>query len=575
MGDYTAADIITFIGVPLAVLGVMPLLWNMVKAFVIRRHLVKALPPSIRHHFSIIMDPAAGTVSLALPSLFLDAGSLIGYDVVSPDNDIELAESLSPGDWKYEGDRGASDSPSRKLRVSKLWLFGAGVCTGLKYKGEGPAGSWMDLPSVGVKPNREHGAVPVRVTVESDLNCPPTLLSCKWPTFLSLAMGLGFYPLDKTGRCQDAVDRLRDALRHQTKIATPLALRDLRGEVLLQASPASAGNIARLQVNFQYSLNRVLAWHNVMLVPSGEDSLTCVALPSLETFSLTDILAFSTEGIVRWRQGTSGDKVLSAQPFEPYRLDIHTTEWRPETFEHCLTWTLYTEIVEYYDVYPLPTSQTFLIWQDMSLVWLGRRERMALYQQLAELIKNPDLLSSTKVYLEECWNTPIFSTGTVAPQLSPYQGLLEITPLTSPATFRARLEQKGGGSYAGALRNSIRLGSKYDSDFRHTRPRLWTYLESHDVCRIIMARYNPDLGARTRTDDVLVPGSLEELAAHLLIATALFKAWPRADWFLHWSDVDDDGRVHYRTYDDNPMRSVLKGESSTEDLATMGVMYLA
>jgi len=554
----------------------MPLLWNMVKAFVIRRHLVKALPPSLRPNYSIIMDPAAGTVSITLPSLFLNAGSLVGYDVVSHDSSIEFAESLPPGDWKYLPDRGGSDPHSRKPRVPELALFGSTPYTGLQNKGQGPAGSWMNLPSVGVKPNRDHGAVPVRVTVESDLNCPPTLLSCKWPTFVSLAMGLGFYPLDQTGRCLDAVDKLRDALRHQTKIATPMAIRDLRGEVLLQVSPASTGNVARLQMDhFAYSLTRVLAWHNVMLVRSGK-KLTCVALPSLETFSLTDILAFSTEGIVRWRQGPSGGKVLSAQPFEPYRLDIHTTtEWRPETFEHCLTWTLYAEVANSYDPRPLPTSQTFLIWQDMSLVWLGRRERTALYQQLAELITDADLLSNTKKYLEECWNTPIFPTGAVAPQLSPYQGLLDITPLTNSATFRARLEQKGGGSYAGALRNSTRLGSESDRPFHYTWPHLWVHLQHHDVGRTISARYNPDIKARTRTDDVLEPGSLVELAAHLLIATAIFKAWPRADWFLHWTDVGDDGRVHYRTYNDNPMRSVLKGECSTEDLATMGVMYLA
>jgi hypothetical protein len=555
----------------------MPLLWNMAKSFFIRRHLVKALPPSIRRHYSIIMDPAAGTVSITLPSLFLNAGSLVGYDFKTWWRAVVNPAELPPGEWDLH-DWETNGSLSRELRAPEL---APALRTGFKYKGEGPAGSWMGLPDVGVTPNRDHGAVPVRVTVESDLNCPPTLLSCKWPTFVGLAMGLGFYPLDQTGRCQDAVDKLRDALRHQTKVATPLALRDLRGKVLLQVSPASTGNVARLQMHFfQYSLTRMLAWHNVMLVSSGKE-LTCVALPSFETFSLLDILAFSAEGIVRRRHSPSGEKILSVQPYEPYRLDVHTTDWRPDTFEHCLTWALYTEMVYgslpalWFDKAPLPTSQTFLIWQDMSLVWLGRRERTALYRQLAELITDIDLLSNTKNYFEECWNTHIFSTGTVAPQLSPYQGLLDITPLIDPATFRSRLEQKGGGSYAGALRNSTRLGSTYDFDFCDTRPKLWTYLQSHDVGRTILARYNPNLGARTRTDDVLVPGSLEELAAHLIIATAIFKAWPRADWFLHWKDVDDDGRVHYRTYNDDPMRSVLKGESSTEDLATMGVMYIA
>lgn len=551
----------------------MPLLWNMAKSFFIRRHLVKALPFSLRPNYSIIMDPAAGTVSITLPSLSLNAGSLVGYDAVSRDHSIEAAESLRPGEFRTELFRGDSRKGVRKMHIpERTPIFTEAIARVYKYEGEGPAASWMRLPDVGVKPNRDYGAI-LRLTVQSDLNCPPTLLSCKWPTFVNLAVGLGLHPLDQTGRCHDAVDKLRDALRHQTNVTMPLNLPNIFGEVLLQVSPAPIGNVAKLQKYFcGYSLIRLLAWHNVMLNRSGKE-LTCVALPSLEAFPLSDILAFSTEGIIRWRPRPHGGPILSAPPHEPYRLDIRTTHWRPETFEHCLTWTLYSEIAGFLG--SLPTSQTFLIWQDMSLVWLGRREKTALYRRLAELITDGDLLRDTKAYLEKCWKTPVFCSGIVAEQLGPYQGLLDITPLTSPTTFRARLEQKGGGSYAGALRNSTRPGSKYDHSFHKTRPQVWTYLKSHDVGHTILARYTPDLGARTRTDDVLVPDSLEELAAHLLIATAIFKAWPRSDWFLHWTDVDDDGRVHYRTFNDNPLRSVIRGESSSEELTRMGVMYLA
>lgn len=549
----------------------MPLLWNMTKAFIIRRHLVKALPSSLRPNYSIIMDPAAGTVSISLPTFFLDAGSLVGHDVLSPDGDIEFAEELRLGQSRtefYTGARGGRRGLRKMPGPGLAPMLDSVVADVWKLRGEGPAASWMGLRLIGMELNRDHGAIPVRLTVESDLNCPPTLLSCKWPTFVNLALALGFYPLDQTGRCHDAVDKLRDALRHQTKIATPLNLGYIFGGALLQVSPAPTGNIARLQKDMcGYSLTRMLAWHNVMLVRSGK-RLTCVALPSLEAFPLSDILAFSTQGIIRWRRGPSGSRVSSTpQLCESYRLDVHTTYWRPETFQDCLTWTIYSELG--WAAFPgsLPTSQTFLIWQDMSLVWLSRRERTALDQQLAELITDADLLRDIKGYLEKCWNTPIF--------LTPPQGLVDITPLTNPTTFRAKLEEQGGGSYAGALRNSTRLGSRFDPTLFMTRPQLWTYIKSHDVGCTIMARYNPDLGARTRTDDVLVPGSLEELAAHLLIAIAIFKAWPRADWFLHWTDVDDDGRVHYRTYNDDPIGSVLRGESSLEELATMGDMYLA
>ncbi|KAK1832581.1 hypothetical protein QBC39DRAFT_381405 [Podospora conica] len=572
MGEYTAADIITFIGVPLAVLGVMPLLWNMAKAFIIRRHLVKALPSKIRPYFSIIMDPASGTVSVVYPDLYLNAGSLLGYETLSLDPVIEAAEEVPPEDWHKQHFEEASGTRGRIRR----WIHGPEK-TGynFEYSESGPAASWMGLLYHGVIPNREHRALLGRITVESDLHCPPPLVCCKWPIFVNLAMGLGFYLCDKRGRCHDGVDKLRDALLNQTKISTALTLRNVQGEVLMHVIPTTTGNVARVRNGpLGFSLHRMLAWHNVML--TGLDTAPeLVALPSLERFAPDEILSLSTEGIVRWRQSPSGDKVLSAQPGEPYRLDIHTTNWRPDTFEHCLTWTIYAEMSHQDNAGPLPTNQAFLIWQDMSIVWLGRRERTALYQQLDELIGDTALLNKTKKYLEECWDTPIFSPGTVAPQNSPYHGLLDIKPLTDPATFRERLKEKGGGSYAGARRNSNRLGSKYDGSFHETRPNLWAHLQNHDVGRAIVNRYDPRLDRRTRTDDVIRPGSLEELAAHLLIAAAIFKAWPRADWFLHWTDVGDDGRVHYRTYNDDPMGSVLKGGSKSEDLATMGVMYLS
>lgn len=70
-------DQITYIGVPLTVAGVIPLLWNMGKALWIRRKLLKSISPELRDYYSLIADPAAGTVTvvartprLALPGLW-------------------------------------------------------------------------------------------------------------------------------------------------------------------------------------------------------------------------------------------------------------------------------------------------------------------------------------------------------------------------------------------------------------------------------------------------------------------------------------------------------------------------
>lgn len=49
---------------PLAVLGVLPLLWNMIKSIWIRTKLSQSIPPEFRYLFSLIPDPASGTVTV-------------------------------------------------------------------------------------------------------------------------------------------------------------------------------------------------------------------------------------------------------------------------------------------------------------------------------------------------------------------------------------------------------------------------------------------------------------------------------------------------------------------------------
>ncbi|KAK6443410.1 hypothetical protein LTR95_000236 [Oleoguttula sp. CCFEE 5521] len=60
----SAVDIITYVGVPLTVAGVLPLLWNMGKALWIRSKLSNSIPWQLRPYFHLIADPAAGTVTV-------------------------------------------------------------------------------------------------------------------------------------------------------------------------------------------------------------------------------------------------------------------------------------------------------------------------------------------------------------------------------------------------------------------------------------------------------------------------------------------------------------------------------
>ncbi|KAK8243450.1 hypothetical protein HDK90DRAFT_123548 [Phyllosticta capitalensis] len=65
----SAPDLITYIGVPITVLGMLPILWNIAKSFIIRYRLSKSIPWEIRPFYSISADPANGNVMVYVPSL--------------------------------------------------------------------------------------------------------------------------------------------------------------------------------------------------------------------------------------------------------------------------------------------------------------------------------------------------------------------------------------------------------------------------------------------------------------------------------------------------------------------------
>ncbi|KAK7631956.1 hypothetical protein IWX47DRAFT_908971 [Phyllosticta citricarpa] len=60
----SATDLITYIGVPLTVLGLLPIFWNIFLSLLIRYRLSASIPSEFRHFFDLIADPANGDVIL-------------------------------------------------------------------------------------------------------------------------------------------------------------------------------------------------------------------------------------------------------------------------------------------------------------------------------------------------------------------------------------------------------------------------------------------------------------------------------------------------------------------------------
>ncbi|KAK8217889.1 hypothetical protein IWZ01DRAFT_131192 [Phyllosticta capitalensis] len=65
----SAPDIITYVGVPLTVLGIMPILWDFFKAFWIRFRLSKSIPWQLRPFYTISADAANGEVTVVVESI--------------------------------------------------------------------------------------------------------------------------------------------------------------------------------------------------------------------------------------------------------------------------------------------------------------------------------------------------------------------------------------------------------------------------------------------------------------------------------------------------------------------------
>ncbi|KAK8217875.1 hypothetical protein IWZ01DRAFT_523632 [Phyllosticta capitalensis] len=71
MFQLLTANQITYIGIPLTVLGLMPIFWNIAKAFWIRFKLSRSIPWELRDYYNLITDPAAGTVTVVAPKLWI------------------------------------------------------------------------------------------------------------------------------------------------------------------------------------------------------------------------------------------------------------------------------------------------------------------------------------------------------------------------------------------------------------------------------------------------------------------------------------------------------------------------
>lgn len=205
----SATDAITYIGVPLAVLGVLPILWNVVRSFWIRRYLASQIPAKARKNVSLTIDPASGVVIVILDKLELTRQGV-----------------LSCG-------RRPKSLAARKIQQINPGLVGC---------------SWMGLYAADI-PTSKMGGSTQRVVVDASLRFESLGIHCDRQTLLFLALGLGV-----------------DPFRKQLRGVPEGTLIDTDGKPVITIRTAIGYSIVQLLPGLSFSERRALAWFYIMVV---------------------------------------------------------------------------------------------------------------------------------------------------------------------------------------------------------------------------------------------------------------------------------------------------------------------
>ncbi|KAK8156667.1 hypothetical protein BKA80DRAFT_312969 [Phyllosticta citrichinensis] len=208
-----ATDLITYIGVPLTVLGILPILLNIAKALWIWYRLLQSLPRLLRPFYHLIIDPANGNVTVVARPLVCDHSGL--WKKVSVDTPLSFGRLEAFRHWcrrKYAALLHGQDvfedielqviedqpyelplfPPSRSKKVSikpRAIRLRSGKLLRLP---------WMDVASaIGFGLERTTHPEAMRFIVNSSLETKkPLPLPMKWSDFIWFSLAIGVNAMD-------------------------------------------------------------------------------------------------------------------------------------------------------------------------------------------------------------------------------------------------------------------------------------------------------------------------------------------------------------------------------------------
>ena len=245
----------------------MPLLWNMVKSFIIRYRLEASLPKNIRKHYSLIMDPAAGTVSVGVDAPHLHLGSYF---------------------WRSDIGRLATNRTFPHREKDLL------------------SETWMGLESIGIHPH--YTGDRKRFTIDIDLRAESVNLACSWPAFIVLSLALGVDPyrgglLDL--KRNKSTDFREIILKSSDDDQSIISVRKLDNLILGRVSPPA--RFCCLLAGLAWVGSMIDVRENELhVIPSGRENYYDIdrerhqGTPQVHLHSLMDVPRQATEGALVW-----------------------------------------------------------------------------------------------------------------------------------------------------------------------------------------------------------------------------------------------------------------------------------
>ncbi|KAG5804338.1 hypothetical protein H9Q74_009885 [Fusarium xylarioides] len=312
----SASDIITYGGVPLTIIGVMPLIWNFVASLIIFHRLRSSIPDRARGFFKLTLNPVAGSVGC---SYFEPQLRITHLQTQMKQSSIDFNTVLLPA-------------------TQDRWL----------------SSTWMSFLRLNWMLRADQSTYPCKFNVSWAMDCSFIGLKCDWSTFVYIVMALGASPHDPAliALRQEAEERGRWPKELGIKLET------IERDIIIDSS---ASVIARLpNYTLPFSWRRALAWELVMVSTQGTTTMLMPLIPNASAKSLIreeDIYIFSPIG-------------LEAN----YQREFDNA---PDQLTASLTWTLYVEDVHFHsdhdqrETLPVPpqvlTSQREAIQQLKSL----------------------------------------------------------------------------------------------------------------------------------------------------------------------------------------------------------------